>query len=184
MKKILLSLLTVFALTVGAPAANAKGLESAMFEQPALITTVGQSADGRLADTLFKRAGLKYTHSALAKPEDLAGAKTLVLVIGGSSKGLGAAGINAADEEVRVKALVAEAKKKGVKIMAMHIGGENRRGDLTDRYIKPSLADAEYAVVVKSGDKDEVFAKAMEGKYLDYADKMVDIVPIAKKAFK
>lgn len=184
MKKSIVSLLVVFALSLTAGSAGAKSPDAALFEQPALITAAGQSADGKLADVLFKRAGVEHTLNPMAKPEDLTTFKTLVLVIGGSSKGLGAAGINATDEEARVTALTAEARKKGIKIMAMHIGGDNRRGDLTDRYIAPCLSDAEYAVVVKAGDKDGRFAKDMENKFFDYAEKIADVAPLVKKAFR
>lgn len=184
MKKIFLSLFVVSALLLFAATAGAKSLEAPIFEQPALITAVGQSADAQLANILFKKAGVEYTLKALAKPGDLAGAKTLVLVIGGSSKGLGAAGINASEEAARAQSLIDAAKQQGIKILAMHIGGENRRGDLTDRYIGPSLANAEYAIVVKAGDKDGMFAKGMEGKYIDFADKINEVSPIVKKAFK
>ena len=184
MKKIILAfflLTTVFCFTAGA---EPKSLAEPIFEQPALITAVGQSADAQMANVLFKRSNLEFTLSNVATTAELSGVKTLVLVIGGSSKGLGAAGINADQEAKRAEALIEAAKAAGIKIMALHIGGESRRGDLTDRYIQLCTAPAEYAVVVESGDADKIFAKAMDGKFLDYAKNVGAVAPLIKNAFK
>jgi hypothetical protein len=184
MKKTILAfflLATMFCFTAKAAP---KPLDAAVFEQPALITAVGQSADAQMTNVLFKRNNLRFTLSNMAKPDDLAGVKTLVLVIGGSSKGLGAAGINAEQEAKRTAALIDAAKAAGIRIMALHIGGESRRGDLTDRYIPLCTGPAEYAIIVESGDADKVFAKAMEGKFLDYAKNVGSVAPLIKKAFK
>jgi hypothetical protein len=159
-------------------------LASAIYDQPALITSVGQSADSQMVNVLFGRAKLNFKLSNNAQVGELAGVKTLVLVIGGSSKGLGAAGIDAAQEGVRVQALINKAKADGIKILAMHVGGESRRGDLTDRYIPMSTANADYAIIVKTGDADGAFAKAMDGKSMDYAAKIGDVGPLIQKAFK
>ena len=64
------------------------------FEQPVLITSAGQSADVTIAGMLFKKANVQAKALPLAKPGDLEGVKTLVVVAGFSSKGLGAAGIS------------------------------------------------------------------------------------------
>ena len=60
------------------------------------------------------------------------GAKTVLLVLGASSKGLGAAGISAQGEIDRTNLLIAEAKKQGIKIIGLHIGGKSRRGEMSD----------------------------------------------------
>jgi len=65
-----------------------------------------------MAKTIMARAKLNFTMDPTIKAQALAStnAKTLVIVIGGSSKGLGAAGISAEAELERTKALLAEAK--------------------------------------------------------------------------
>ena len=67
----------------------------------------------------------------------------VIAVVGGSSKGLGAAGISKEEEKVRGKTLLQEAKRRGIKVLVMHIGGDRRRGELTDAFIKAvaGLAD-------------------------------------------
>lgn len=182
-KNILTFLLSLTAFCLPAGAAP-KALDAPLFEQPALITAVGQSADAQMANVLFKRNNIQFTLANVAAPENLDGVKTLVLVIGGSSKGLGAAGIDADQEAKRAATLIEAAKGAGIKVMALHIGGESRRGDLTDRYIPLCTAPAEYAIVVESGDADQIFAKAMNGKYLDYAKNVGSVAPLIKNAFK
>jgi hypothetical protein len=64
------------------------GDEGPVFEAPLLLTSAGQSPDVQLAVVLAKRAGIEYTLAKLAVAEDLAGTRTLGLVVGASLKGL------------------------------------------------------------------------------------------------
>lgn len=163
---------------------NSSGLKTAMFEQPMLITSVGQSADAQMVKALAERNGLKYEYDVAAKSDRLANVKTLVMVIGGSSKGLGAAGVNQAQESQRAKNLIAAAKEKGIQIIAMHVGGAGRRGELTDNYI-PLLADANYAIIVADGDKDGAFTKIFSGKIpVDKPANINEVGKYLKAAFK
>lgn len=160
------------------------GLQKAEFEQPMLITSVGQSADAQMVKALAERSGLKYTYKSMAKPESFGNAKTLVLVIGGSSKGMGAAGVNLAQEEQRGKKLVAAAKNKNLKIVVMHVGGEARLGELTSRFI-PLVSEANYAIVVKDGDKNKEFSKVAGSKIpIDFPATISDVAKYMKAAFK
>ena len=160
------------------------GLKAAEFDQPMLITSIGQSADAQMVKALAERNGLKFTYDVAAKPEALTEAKTLVMVIGGSSKGMGAAGVNQSQEEERAKALIAKAKEKNVKIIAMHVGGSARRGELTDRFI-PLISGVNYLVVVADGDKDKAFTNAVAGKApVDYPANIGDVGKYLKAAFK
>jgi len=162
----------------------ASGLKAAEFEQPMLITSIGQSADAQMVKALAERNALKYTYEVAAKPDDLTNIKTLVLVVGGSSKGMGAAGVNQAQEEQRAKALIAKAKEKNIKIIAMHVGGASRRGELTDRFI-PLMADANYTILVVDGDSDKAFSKVVASKMpVDYPVNIGDVGKYMKAAFK
>ena len=97
---------------------------------------------------------MDFTTNNLATSADLGDAKTLIVVVGGSSKGLGAAGIDADGELERLDELMTAAKDAGLSIIAMHTGGEARRGDLSDKFITPVFNMADYAIVVSSGDSD------------------------------
>jgi hypothetical protein len=127
---------------------------------PMAITSCGQSPDAYTVSLLSKRAKIEHTFDNMLKPEALKTVKTLVVVTGGSAKGLGEAGIDEKDELARVAQLVAKAKELGVKVLAVHVGGESRRGPLSDKFIDPVVAKADFVLVTEDGNKDGAFTKA------------------------
>ncbi len=165
--------------------AAAAGLPGAQFEQPLLITSVGQSADGQMVRVLAQRAGLNFTYDSLAGADAVSGYRTLVLVVGGSSKGLGAAGINLDQEEQRAQALIGAAKNGGVGVVVMHVGGEARRGDLTDRFVRAAAPRADYLIVVADGNQDNIFGQiAGDSIPVDYPGTVGEAGGYLKAAFK
>jgi hypothetical protein len=158
----------------------------ALFEQPLLITSAGQNAEVQIAAVLAKRAGLSYTLSKLATAKDLENTKTLVLVMGASLKGLGAAGLDMDKERDRVTTLVSEAQKRNVPLLCLHLGGESRRGQQTDELISEFLPLAKLAIVVKSGNSDGIFTKICREKNIPLieVEKTVDALASLQKAFK
>lgn len=166
--------------------ATVEGLQEAIAEQPALLTSVGQSADVEMVKVMMDKAELKYSIDNMSDGSNLGDAKTLVLAIGGSSKGLGAAGIDADQEIARVEKLINAADEAGLTILALHIGGEARRGDLSDKFIAPCFTKADYAIVVKEGNKDgmmtELASKA--GIPMDEVTSMGEVLTPLKAAFK
>lgn len=159
MKKLAAVLLAV-ALVLGACSALAEAPEK--FPLPLLLTSVGQSADYQMVGVAMKNCGIAYTVNNIATADDLGEVKTLVLAIGGSSKGLGAAGIDADQELARVMALIEAAKAAEIKVLALHVGGEARRGELSDKFIAPAVAAADYCLAVAAGDKDGFISKTAE----------------------
>lgn len=132
----------------------------AIAEKPAILTAIGQSADIEMVKVLLNRSKIPFTADPLIKAAGLpGGAKTLVLSIGGSSKGLGAAGISVDDEMARSTALIKRAKELGMKIIAIHVGGEARRGALSDAFIEACVPASDLVIVVEDGDKDGIFGK-------------------------
>ena len=163
-----------------------KGLEGPIAESPILLTSVGQSADVEMVKVMMDKGGLSPETNSLATEADLRDSKTLVLAIGGSSKGLGAAGIDANQELERVNKLIAAADEKGMTIIALHIGGEARRGDLSDKFVAPSFEKADYAIVVADGNKDGLMSDlaSKAGIPMDEVTTMADVVEPLKAAFK
>ena len=124
---------------------------------PVLLTSVGQSADVDVVATLCKKIKLDVYQNSTIKAEELTSKyKTIILAVGGSNKGLGAAGIDADQELARADALMKKAKELGITIIAMHTGGADRRGTLSDSFIKPAFAAADIAIIVESGDADHL----------------------------
>jgi len=168
--------------------AQAYNLKAPIANKPAFLTSAGQSADIEMVKVLLDRAKLEYKADALAKSGALkaAGTKTLLIAIGGSSKGLGAAGVSLEAELARVKDVIAEAKKLGIKIIGIHVGGEARRGELSDGFIEAIVPLCDYVIVVSEGNKDGLFTKlcAQAKIPLDSVDKISKVSDPLAKAFR
>jgi hypothetical protein len=169
-----------------APATEAAGLTEAFAEAPILVTSGGQSADYQMIATIMGKVGMDYEVSNLCTSADLGDAKTLIIVVGGSSKGLGAAGIDADGELARLNELIAGAESAGLSIIAMHTGGEARRGDLSDKFITPIFEKADYAIVVTSGDEDGLMAGicANNSIPMDAIASISEVTTVLPAAFK
>jgi len=155
------------------------------FEPPLLVTSAGQSADVSIAAMLAKKAELSATLSKLASGRDLENHKTLVLVLGASMKGLGSAGLDADKEFARIRGLLTEAQKRSLGVLCLHLGGEQRRGELTDKIIRECLPSAKAAIVVKSGNKDGLFTKICGDHkvLLIEVEKTIDVIAPQKAMF-
>jgi len=127
------------------------------FEQPVILTSAGQSVDVKLAGVLMTRLEIEHTVALEATSADLKGFKTLLVVPGYSSKGLGAAGVSREDEMARVDELLAGASAAGVKVLALHLGGKARRGAQSDDFNAKVTSHADLAIVVAQGDEDGFF---------------------------
>ena len=131
---------------------------------PVLLTSVGQSADVDIVATHCKKIKLDVYQNNTIKAEELTNKyKTIILAVGGSNKGLGAAGIDADQELARTDALIAKAKELGMTVITMHVGGADRRGTLSDSFIKPAFAAADIAIIVESGDTDNLMHDILAG---------------------
>ena len=86
---VLLSCLALMVCATVGPAEEAAAAKTIKFESPILITDVGQGNSSKLVEALLKRAGdIDFTTNNTAKVEDLGDAKTLIIGVGASSKGL------------------------------------------------------------------------------------------------
>ena len=128
------------------------------FQGPVLVTSFGQSTDGSMIEQVMKRLKtVAYTYNPTATSADLGGVKTVVIAVGNSTKGLGAAGISQDQETARAKEFMASAKKAGVKVICCHIGGATRRGALSDAFADMILPLSSYILVKEDGNEDGKF---------------------------
>ena len=176
--------------TEAAPAATTGELPAvtpgSLKGMPAILTSVGQSADVDVVATLCKKIKLDVYQNSTIKAEELSDKyKVLILAVGGSNKGLGAAGIDADQELARADALMARAKEMGMTIIAMHTGGADRRGTLSDSFIKPAFAAADIAIIVESGDADHLMYDILTANNTPtaYAAKAADARNVLKELF-
>lgn len=134
------------------------GTKSVDFEAPVLVTSFGQSTDGSMIEQVMKRLKtVSYAYNPTATGADLDGVKTVVIAVGNSTKGLGAAGISQEQETARAKEFMAAVEKKGVKVILCHIGGATRRGSLSDAFADMVLPLSSYMVVKEDGNEDSKF---------------------------
>jgi len=178
-------ILLVLVLSLNGFSGDLKADNVKSYEQPVLLTSIGQAADVLIMKGLCKKAGVDVQLIKQATGDSLAGFKAVIIVAGGSSKGLGAAKIDISDEEARGAQLVEAAKKAGIPVLAFHIGGEARRGALSDGFNKLAANSAELIVVAADGDMDKMFAKAAKKSKARYIhiDKKFDAIDVLKDLF-
>jgi hypothetical protein len=181
------------------PAALAAQAQEAKAELPVLVTSCGQSNGPTTIKIVLQRLKMAFDIDPLATPETLrakaqAGTpyKSLIITMGASLKGMGAAGIEIEDELARAAALIAEARKLGVKIIGAHIEGLKRRsqgaaaGDTTDEQSIDTVApSADILVVYKEGNSDGRFTVISQAKRIPLVEfeKTLDLIPALEKLF-
>jgi hypothetical protein len=161
MKKLLL-----LAIVIASLAALSASAAETKFQQPILLTTAGQSVDVKLAGVLLDRLKVTYTSKVTATAADLKGFKTLMVVPGYSSKGLGSAGVSREDELARVRNLLAAAKAAGIPVLTVHLGGKARRGVQSDDFNKLVAEASATVIIVDQGDEDGFFTQACAGSMI------------------
>jgi hypothetical protein len=179
-------------LTLAAPAQDKAGL-------PVLLTSCGQSPGPVKIEVFMKRLKLEFEYQATATANDLAEKKkagkpykSLIIVTGASLKGMGAAGISISDELERTKALIAEARKQGIKIIGAHIEGMERRaqgaaaGDNSDEQsIDAVCPQASLLLIRKDGDSDGRFTTISKSKNIRMLafEKNMELESVLKSLF-
>jgi hypothetical protein len=133
-------------------------------QMPLAITSCGQSSDASTVSLLSRRMGLEHLFENALRPERLSEIKTLVVVIDASMKGLSEAGTNETRESARVSTLLARARQLNVKVIAVHLGGESRRGAVPDRFINLVVSQADYLIVAEAGNRDGLFTKVSKAR--------------------
>lgn len=177
---------TAASAAASAAATDLAEIPAGLCATPAVLTSIGQSADVDIANTLCTKMGLEVTLNKTITADELPDdCKTLILAVGGSSKGLGAAGIDADQELERTDALLAAAKEKGITILALHTGGSARRGTLSDSFINPAFEACDAAIVVSEGDTDGLMSGILSknGTPAAYIEQTVDAISALQNAF-
>jgi hypothetical protein len=180
---------------------------------PVLTTSAGQSTDVTTVNIVLDEAGIAYDYCDVPTPEMVADGvglggresgpgfhvesttdtskypagtpyKAVIFAIGASLKGMGASGLTLDSEEARLKKVIELCKQKKIFVMAVHIGGESKRGPAgsdNERMIDAVAPLADYIVVTKDSNKDGRFTKLAQAKKIpiteiEYALGLVDIV--------
>jgi hypothetical protein len=209
---------TMLDATVAMAAPSAQQAAAFKAKMPVLTTSAGQSPDVTTLNIVMDEAELKYdycdvpTAEMAAEGVGLGGREsgpgfhvesttdtakypagtpygTVLVAIGASLKGMGASGLTLEGEETRLRKLLEFCRQKKIAVIAVHIGGESKRGPAgsdNERMIDAVAPFADFLVVAKDGNKDGRFTKIAQTKKtplveVDYALGVVDIL---KKVFE
>lgn len=209
-------LLFVFGLIFVLPASEQAEIEIAKAKLPILTTSAGQSNDVVTMNIILEEAGIKYdycdvptvelidTGVGLADKESGPGFhaevytdldkfpkgtpyKTIIVAIGASLKGMGASGLTVSAEENRLKKIIDHCKKKGIFIIATHVGGASTRGapgSDNEKMIDAVAPFADFLIVTADSNKDGRFTNIAKGIPLTQIEYALDLVDIFKQVFK
>ncbi|MCP4725990.1 MAG: hypothetical protein GY863_13190 [bacterium] len=186
-------------------------------ELPVLTTSAGQSADVNTLNVVLDQAKVKYdycdvpTSEMVSKGVGLSGAesgkgfhvkvktdldlyksgtpyKTVIFAIGASLKGMGASGLTIDDEINRLTSIIEYCKSNGIFIVAVHAGGESKRGAAgshNEKMIDAVAPFADYIIVVNDSNKDKRFTKIANDNNVPISEVKyaLNIVDLVKKMF-
>lgn len=133
-------------------------------ELPVMITSSGQGPDAFIVKVLLDRAKIPSSYDGLLEANQIEGSKTLIIVMGGSTKGLGAAGIDEKFELNRTKELMDKAESQNILLIGIHVGGEGRRGPLSMQFIDLVAPRMKALIITEEGNKDAYFTRLSEEK--------------------
>ncbi|RIK78492.1 hypothetical protein DCC62_07425 [candidate division KSB1 bacterium] len=184
---------------------------------PVLTTSAGQSADVNTLNVIMEQAEIKFDYcdvptAAMVKSgvglggkkskegfhveinTDLAQFKagtpyqTVIFAIGASLKGMGASGLTVEAEVKRVREIIEHCKQNKIFIIAVHAGGESKRGapgSDNEKMIDAVAPFADYLIAVKDSNKDARFTKIAKEKGIPFtqADYALGIVDLMERAF-
>lgn len=188
------------------------GLQIPKAGLPVLTTSAGQSADVTTLNIVLDEAEIGYDYCDVPTVEMVAAGvelggqesgpgfhievntdlsrfpagtpyRAVAFAIGASLKGMGASGLTLEAEEARLRKLIEFCKQNKIFVMAVHIGGESKRGAAgsdNERMIDAVAPFADFIVVTKDSNKDGRFTKIAQSKNIplteiDYALGLVDI---------
>lgn len=156
------------------------------FPLPVAMTAPGQSPEYAVVKLFLDRAKIPVKSDPLLEPGDIGDARSLIIIIGGSGKGLGAAGMDIEDEVKRARDLLALAKERKMPVIGMHLGGEARRGPNSQKFIELVTPNCNFVIVRSDGNKDGIFTKITQDHKIPLLliEKTTELNDILAKMFK
>ncbi|HOE14589.1 MAG TPA: DUF6305 family protein [Candidatus Saccharicenans sp.] len=190
MKKI--SVLMALSLILLVPASFLLAQSKPLAQPPVLLTSCGQSPGPAMIKVFLQKLNIEFELNPLATAANLQQKKaasqpygSVIIVMGASLKGMGAAGISIDDEIKRITQLIEEAKKEGITVIGAHIEGMKRRsqgasaGDTTDEQSIDAVApNCHLLLINKDGNSDGRFTAIAKAKNIPMIEieKNVDLM--------
>lgn len=125
-----------------------------------LITSAGQNTEAYIINDVANKLMIHNYFMPQAKIADLKGINTIVLVVGTSPLGEKLNNINIEDEKKRVRDLIKEAKKEKLVIIAVYMGGRERRDKSTDELLNVVCPQADYLIGTKEANYDNFLSES------------------------
>ena len=169
---------------------------------PVLTTSAGQSADATTLNVILEQADVMYDYcdvpivdmlksgvglggrmssegfhveilTDLEKFPEKTAYQSMIFAIGDSLKGMGASGLTVGDELKRLKSIIQYCKENKIFIIALHVGGESKRGasgSNNEKMIDAVAPFADYIIVVEDSNKDGRFTKIAKEKNIPLSE--------------
>lgn len=128
-------------------------------EQPAIITSAGQSTDTYIINDISNKLMIQSYFMPQARAADLAEAKTIVFVIGYSPIGLKLQNIKYEEEKARIRELIEEAKDKDMTILAIILGGEKSSDNETKELLGLIFPQSNYLIGLRKSGYNSTIAE-------------------------
>ncbi len=116
-------------------------------------TTIGIAGFDTLTG-LLDSAGITYTANQALTAADVTANDILIVVVGGSSKGMGGAGVTTSSEVARAQAFAA---KEGLEIIVVQLGGDATRGETSDPMYNAICGSADVTLILEAANTDALF---------------------------
>ena len=171
-------------------------------ELPVLTTSAGQSAAATTLNVILEQADVMYDYcdvptvdmlksgvglggrmssegfhveilTDLEKFPEKTAYQSMIFAIGASLKGMGASGLTVGDELKRLKSIIQYCKENKIFIIALHVGGESKRGasgSNNEKMIDAVAPFADYIIVVEDSNKDGRFTKIAKEKNIPLSE--------------
>lgn len=153
-------------------------------QQPILLTSLGQAADVHTMSVLAKRAKVPVDYKTFATGAEAANYKTLFVCVGVSLKGFGSAGVNLETETARANEIFANAKKAGAYVILVHIGGSERRDQMSNKMLEVAMPHADGYIVYEQANDDGYFTKGAGDKPIILLPKTTQMIKTLKELNK
>lgn len=163
----IIMMLFVLVLSITVQGQEANNDEKITAQTPIITTTCGQSPGALMVAQICKTINLEIEQKDLLKADYLKENEfnTIIITMGTSGKGMGAAGTNMKSEANRINEIIKVAKEKGMIIIGAHIEGEARRVDDNDAKSIEIVAPKSDIIIVRTdSNKDGYFTELGEEK--------------------
>ncbi len=125
-----------------------------MDDKSLLITSAGQSTDTYILQDTVNELRFHNLFMPQATVIDIDTTRAILVVVGYSEVGMKLHNKNFEDEYTRIEALIQQAEKTKIPIVAIYVGGKERRSAETDQLLELVVPQSNLVIATYSGNKD------------------------------